>query len=340
MEEKKQKRYSDSNFNILYIIVVLLIFVYFSIWFIAKNRMKEILSNKTAKYNIEYEKLSVIVLPFSIRTSIKNLVLSSGLEGKFSTSITFKKIIAKNIIFNKHVHIDVDGDILFNVNDRNSKITLEDDDISFVLGKNNKIKDVNFVANSIYIEESIDNSEVKSESTMKGFLFRIIEVGTKNYSNRTMTMNVDSIVGKYKDIYLENNFSMIVSEMLDIDSKGKIFSSQTNIDDISYNDITNNYGFNMHGQYEVNPSKGRGISKLELKIINYNSLISALNNENSVFLFNKDNVRSIVEMLELIPGNDKDNLYDKYYVFESNIATKSMNINGKNVKDLFKNFSF
>ena len=340
MEEKKQKRYSDSNFNILYIIVVLLIFVYFSIWFIAKNRMKEILSNKTAKYNIEYEKLSVIVLPFSIRTSIKNLVLSSGLEGKFSTSITFKKIVAKNIIFNKHVQIDVDGDILFNVNDRNSKITLEDDDISFVLGKNNKIKDVNFVANSIYIEESIDNSEVKSESTMKGFLFRIIEVGTKNYSNRTMTMNVDSIVGKYKDIYLENNFSMIVSEMLDIDSKGKIFSSQTNIDDISYNDITNNYGFNMHGQYEVNPSKGRGISKLELKIINYNSLISALNNENSVFLFNKDNVRSIVEMLELMPGNDKDNLYDKYYVFESTIATKSMNINGKNIRDLFKNFSF
>ena len=246
MEEKKQKRYSDSNFNILYIIVVLLIFVYFSIWFIAKNRMKEILSNKTAKYNMEYEKLSVIVLPFSIRTSIKNLVLSSGLEGKLSTSITFKKIIAKNIIFNKHVHIDVDGDILFNVNDRNSKITLEDDDISFVLGKNNKIKDVNFVANSIYIEESIDNSEVKSESTMKGFLFRIIEVGTKNYSNRTMTMNVDSIVGKYKDIYLENNFSMIVSEMLDIDSKGKIFSSQTNIDDISYNDITNNYGDNFN----------------------------------------------------------------------------------------------
>ncbi len=340
MKNKNQKRNSDNGLNLAYVIITLIIFAYFSIWFIVKNRMKDILSNKTARYSIEYEKLSVRVFPFSVKTVVKGLNLSTRLNNNYNASIFFETISAKNIIFNKHINLNISNDILFKVNDRNSKIALNGDNISFVLGKGNKIRNVNFIVDSIDIIEYFDDGDFQSESLIKGFLFKTVDINTKNYSNRTIKMDMNSLVGRYEDKYIESNFDLILSEIRDIDSSGKVVSAETTIDSINFNDITNNYGFNLAGNYEVNPSKGRGIAKLELKIINYNSLITALNKEDSIFFFKKELIQSLVESLKLVPQNEKDTIYDKYYKFESNIATKTMTINGGDIKNLLQGLIF
>ncbi len=338
--KKDQRKKIDISFNVAYVIVALIIFTYFSVWFIARSRMKDILSNKTIRYSIEYDKLSVRISPFSIKTTIKGLNLGMKANENININLNVGKITAKNIIFNKHVNLNVSDNITFKVNDRESKITLDGNSMNFILGKNNKIRNINFTADSINVVESSDKEDFEAETTIKGFLFKTIDINTKNYSNRTIKMNIDSSVGKYENKYLETNFDMIISEIVDTDSNGKIVSTETNVEGINFNDITNNYGFNIAGNYEINPSKGRGIAKLELKIINYNSLITALNDDNSIFLFKKNILQTLVESLKLVPENSKDSIYDKYYTFESNIATKTMTINGGDVKDLLQGLIF
>lgn len=338
--KKDQRKKIDVSFNVAYVIITLIIFSYFSIWFIVRNRMKDILSNKTIKYSIEYSRLSVKVFPFSVKTTIKGLGLDIKVNENMNIKLYIEKITAKNIIFNKRISLDISNNISYKINDRESKFTLNESNINFILGKNNKIKNINFTADSINIIDSSDKEDFKVETNIRGFLFKTIDINTKNYSNRTIKMNVDSSIGKYDNKYLEINFDMIVSEITDIDPNGRIVSTETNVESINFNDITNNYGLNITGNYEINPSKGRGIAKLELKIINYNSLLTALNNDESIFLFKKNILQTAVESLKLVPKNSKDSIYDKYYTFESNVATKTMTINGGDIKELLQGLIF
>lgn len=338
MKNEKNNETKSRKFGYFYIILLAFITMYICMWFIVKNKVISILSNKSSQYDIEYDELSVRLFPFSMESKINNLRFTI-LNKKVKFTISFGQLVARNILFSKNITLSINK-INYTREGYDGSIELIDDNMRFTIGKDNILKNVNLEAKEINILEKDIKENNIIETIIGGFLFKTVNIDSKNYASITLKFNMDSIISKKDDKQIESNFEFIFSNMHDIDSHGKIVSVETEIDNISYNDITNNFGFNINGNYKISQEKGLGKIYLNGKIINYNSLVSAINRSDSFFVFKKELISNFVQALKLIPANEKDTIYDKNYTLVADMTSKKMTINDIDLNEFLQSFLF
>lgn len=338
MKNEKNNETKSRKFGYFYVILLIFLTMYICIWFIIKNKVISILSNKSSQYDIEYDKLSVKLFPFSMESKISGLRFTI-LNKKVKFTISFDQLVARNLLFSKNITLSINK-INYIREGYDGSIELIDDNMRFTIGKNNTLRNINLEAKEINIlEKDIKDNNIV-ETIIGGFLFKTINIDSKSYASVTLKVNMDSIISKKDDKQLESNFEFIFSNMHDIDSHGKVVSVETEIDNISYNDITNNFGFVVNGNYKISQEKGLGKIYLNGKIINYNSLISAINKSDGFFVVKKELVSSFVQALKLIPANEKDTIYDKNYTLSADMTSKKMTINNIDLNEFLQSFLF
>lgn len=337
--EEKSNIFSKYYKSILICFFIVLVFIFYAIvWMEIKNRIIKILNINNAKYELKYDNIKVSGFPVVLNGKIDNLEVKI-LKNNSSVKILFDRILIRNFIFTKNVNINFLGNIkIINTEGKiNNTLTLGKHIIEFSLDKNNKIDSFDSFVEKIANENYLDG-KLTTTSELNNVTLKFVTVNDFEYKDKTMRINIDSIISKNDNNTIESNFELIFSNVSEY--KGEdIVSVRNKIDTFVFNDITNNYSISIDGGYSV--SSYTRSSKIDLsgKITNYNYLISAVNKE-KVLLFDKDLVSNFVQVLELIPRSEKDTRTDRYFTINTDTKAKSFYINNIDINKLITKLMF
>lgn len=332
----KENSYRSVLFLTLAVVVFLAV-----VYIVATVKIKKAIIdsvNKIGNNYIEfnYEKIKVSVYPFFIKTTLSNINVDAGVSGGDSIRINISQIIARNILFSKEIDIKLPEKMKISINNEvNSEIIIGENYTNLVLGDKYTIKNVDFFSNFLELTNTI-NKNVKLK--FENITFKIIKLMEADYTNTTTRFNIDKISTKItdKNIEIENNLEIILSNIKEFDSTRNVVNINNIIDTFNFSDITNNYAFNIHGSYSAG-RLDRNISvDMEMEIVNYNYLISALNHKGEQYFLNKAKLSNLVQLLELVPANEKNTKSNRYYKIIGNSSSKVLLLNNEDFNNIVK----
>lgn len=325
------KEINSRNVFIIPIIIALFIFIsYIVVWFKIKNTIVDYIDSfYSPRFSFTYDSISVSGFPFIIKTKIKDFNI--GIKTSIgSSSVVFENLVIKNVIFTKKANISVDGKIYLYGKDSNKYVLVNNDNIDVSFDKKWNLETMDgFINNLVFVN-------INRKIDLNNTTIKLITTHDYNYKNRTIRFNVDQI--KY-DNKGEANFEFIYSNILE-KKDDKLVSIKNIIDVFSFNDITNNYNVSAKLDNNISILAKQSPLNIELSINNYNSLIRSINNPNSVFLFNKDDISNLIQFMTIIPKNNKDTVNNKYYNISMDLITKKTYINNMDAVDLIQKILF
>lgn len=340
---ESQKRSKVEYFSLL---LVIFLICYLSIWLIQKNRITTLINNLSINVDKgsplekiisidkkSYDGIKIKLSPYGADSVVQNLsIIFRSNEMDYNLSV--EKLSIRKLFFGKKITLWFDG-IRISSKNYDALLELKDYNINVVLDRNSKPKTMNFEAKKIDIREELDDNSEMVRTLIGGVLFKTVNINTKNYINTTIKVNIDSIISLYREQRLESNFEFVYSFMKDLDSTGKVNSVEMELDNMTYNDITNNFGITLNGDYKYS-STGAAHAIFDGRILNYNSLVSAINRKNSRFMIKKESLSNLVQALKLVPSNGADTIHDKHYTFVMDMANKKTTINGVDFNDFLR----
>lgn len=322
----------NKNIFLLPILIILFVFfVYIFVWFKVKSFVINYLDNfYSANVELKYGSVRVSGFPFILNISIKDLKVTV-LTGGINSDIIIENILVKNLIFTKKANLSFDGKVYLYSKNSGKYISIDNDNIDIYFNKNGKLENIDGFIYSIMFASNNENVAAVNNATIK-----MVTSNDHDYVNRTFRFNTDQI--KYGDDN-ESNFEIILSNIIE-KNNGNVVAVKNVLDTFSFNDITNNYNISISGDSNANLLLKTSPLNLLFTINNYNSLIKALNDENSQFLLNKEKISQVIQVLQFIPKNDKDTVNVKNYDFSIDLITKKTYINGQDVVNVVKEFLF
>lgn len=339
---KKNEQRKSINLLLLLISVILFIVIlsYMFIWKEVKQHIVKILNTNNVYYEVSYDKIDVAGFPFIIKTTVNNLRVKV-INKSYTLSINFDKLKIRNLIFTKNINLLVDGVITIknNQNENYSKISIGNHTIDFDLDSEFKANNIDAFISNLIIKNYKDNIN-NLTNNLNNTTLKLITTNDIDYENKTIRINIDDIktIFKDKDNILESNFEIIFSNIREYNNNN-IVSMKNLVDTFVFNDISNNYSLNLEGNYNVNSYTRSGILDANVSIMNYNYLISAINND-SDFLFDKNLLLNGVQILELIPKNNKDTKTERHYNIKSDTNNKKFFINNVEINRLIQQLIF
>ena len=334
-----QNKNTKLTIQITIAIFCVLFIMYIFVWNNVKKQLVKVLNTNNAYCELQYNKIKVSGFPFILKSTVKNLEVKLLYKNKY-TSIIFDKVIIRNLIFTKNVNILIKGNVHIsnNINDTHGTFFVGEHDVDFSLDEVNKIGRIDTFIKNLSMEQYSSNDKLISKNVFDNLTVKFITIKDGDYENRTFRVNIDNIKTSTNDADLESNFEVIFSNIKEI-KDGQLVKIRNVIDTFNFNDITNNFAININGNYEADAYVKMAMVDINGNISNYNYLISAINN-NSTFLIDKNKVSTVVQVLELIPQNEKDTETEKYYNIRSNTNSKKLYINNIEINEIVKQLLF
>ncbi|GHU27654.1 hypothetical protein FACS1894152_4560 [Bacilli bacterium] len=329
------------------VVVVATVLGLSSVYWMQLSRSKaikeKILGGKTHFYSVQNAEISSKVSLFKMETNVKNLdILFTNTKKKEKYNLIFKELVVKNSLFSKRFFVRIIGNI--DINNKNSNlisVDLTGDSINFIPNKHSFIPEYADIKIKKINVKQLKAKESEVTHVMSGFSIDVDSDYAKSYANTTTRININAIDTRKNDKNFESNFEIVFSNIRNLDANGRVINVETEIETILYNDITNNYGLNLTGNYNINASGRVGKIDVELKLINSYSLTVALNKPTSDFIFfDRRSISEALQILSLVPPNPKDTENDKYYKFSADPGGKVTKLNGVNANDITRNLLF
>lgn len=335
------KNIKESDFKPILFMTLCIVAFLAVIYVVAANRIKKAIigsiDNIGNNYvEFSYEDIKISVYPFFIKTKLSNVKVNAGIKGRESIRFIIDEIATRSIIFSKDIDVKLPEKIKIILNGSvENEIAIGENYISASLDKKYSLKDVDvFVSSMKMTNEENENVVLSLENTT----FKLIKLFEEDYTNTTTRFNVDKISAKIIDKNFENesNMEIIISSVKEYDSTRDVVSVSNVVDTFNYSDITNNYAFNIHGSYSAG-KLDRNISvDLELEIANYNYLVSALNSKEDFYFINKPKLSNFVQLLELVPANEKNTKNNRYYKIIGDSSNKKFLLNNEDFNNIVK----
>jgi hypothetical protein len=326
-----------------YLLVGVLIILIISYGYVLSKYRKHVvnfLTKKNSNYGITYSSVSSNGL-FFINNKIKDLQLRT-LKNNKEYILKLNTINIKNLIFTKVFTVSLDDKIEITDYDGETYIlnVSKNNDIIFELSSSNKIKNFDAFIQELYFAYKGDSISIKN------FMVNLLRISTyDDIINNTVKVSSDSIIFDFKENNgvsktYETNFELLISSIGEIGNNGKITNQDIAIEKIVLNDITNNFAFNIEGDVKNNYSLNSANATIELKLINYNSILRTINSSSRYFLLSKEYLSMLIELLNTIPSNTKNTVSNKFYTIKYNTATKRFTLNDINGENIVKAMVF
>ena len=337
------KEAKNNNSKLIYTLLGIVLFIilaaYVMVWHEVKKTIINILGTDNARFELKYDKIKVGGFPFVMKCKINNLNVKVPYKsGDFT--VNFNEVMIRNLIYTKNVKLKINKEILFKKNteeDYSGKIVLSDHDISFTLNDSYKINNMDSFIKSL-THKNMNDIDV---NTFNNLTLKLVYVNDNDYENRTLRLNVDeikSISNNGKGKPLEANFEFIFSSIYELDG-GNPTVIRNVVDTFNFNDVTNNYSINLDGEYKVTYYSRSAEMNFNASVINYNYLVSAVNKD-ADFIFGKDSMLKLVQILELAPANEKDTRNNKFYSLKGSSLSKKFFINDVDINELVQKLVF
>lgn len=347
--ENKKIELKTGKFYIIFIIIAIisLATLYIQLWNKSKKTIINFLSIDKPYISISYDKIQTSGF-FFIKNKISNLKIVTVIDKKKEKIIlNAKSLEIKNLIFTKNASLS----FLDKINFKNDEGDL---DINILISETNTI-------NFTFGDHIIDKLEFDTEkfsilinkifnNMYYNFLFKVTNIKTDdNFLNTLIYLNSDKILNtSYEDTKeissTENNINGTVSVISEFKDKNsflkKNIKQEFKFENISFNNITNNFGIKINGYFVNNKLLNQIVCNIDFEIINYNSLIKYINNEQLTDLINKDTLSKCVEVLNLLPPNSRNTLYNKYYKLEFNNSNGKFSINNAGLDKILRIFNY
>ncbi|MDR1495139.1 MAG: hypothetical protein LBI29_03870 [Rickettsiales bacterium] len=308
------------------------------IWlFIAKGRFEAMISQRTGNYSMSYEKNSARPSLFGIRNSVSDFKISISSQQQIY-DVVLKKLIVKGSMFNRKYTVSIPEGAVFSAeNSAGIRMDLVDDSIVIIANKKNLLMPETDVEIRKIRFSGVEVGGIKDFCVANNFSLRTTSDLNKDRIESLIKMNIDSIKTKKNVKNLESNFEMTVSGVSDIGSDGKVIAMDVKIGNIIVNDITNNYGISLAGGIKISQLPRMGLLDIEFKLVNFNSLVEALNNSDSEFvIFDRNTMFSFIQTLGLIPKNEKDTDSLRHYRVISDFISKKVTVNDMDSEAIVK----
>ncbi|MDR2077355.1 MAG: hypothetical protein LBP39_00105 [Rickettsiales bacterium] len=313
-----------------------------------RSKIIDQLDRQTTNYALEHGKVTVKFLsPLKIGINVEDLKLSFSGPAMYKeipnkkpfkgANSYFKNVLFTSPLLSKKLNIYVPDEIAFDNGSTNGFIKLVNYSIYIKIGNNSKFEEIQILAGKVQNRE-LTPPDSEFLDLVKNFSLLISNDNkTKDQINTAIRVNIDAIYNRAENIVLESNFELIASNTREIDEYGNVNSIAINIEKSNFNDIANNFGVDISGNYRVSAYVGAGKADFEFKIINFKSLVNSLNKPNSEFpIFGKKSINDLVQLLELMPKNPKDTNYDRYYRITSDLISKKVTVNGVDLNSLLQ----
>ena len=281
-------------------------------------------------------------------TKIKNIELLGRFENGRVVKIALKQLNIKSIPFSKHYAIVINDDIKLITNTTTGGESIinikppKNFTIQFNLTKNNQVKNIFTTADKITLSDQDEKDIVDLFSVSFERYMLVLE----NSIESILRLNIDNIIETEKtekDINrYENNLETVITVSTKFsEENNSTISNDIKINKFVLNDISNNFGFEIDGNYNSNFITKNTIMDFLLKVVNYNSMLRAINNKNHFVMIDTKLLSQIMEILSLSPHNYRNTKFDKYYSIKYNRSQKSITVNNEAIENLIKkNFVF
>jgi hypothetical protein len=313
--------------------------------FFLRRKFEAALDQRTAAYSISYEDISMSPKLFGWEVSVSNLrVLLYG-NKHIAETVVFKKILIRNLLFSKKLLITiVEG------------TTLETNNADAVPNNEGSVFDIDFVDNVITMTlakkwKSISKLDMKvnrikigykTEDTLglDNFSLNTVSSQTKNHGNFLIKMNIDAIKFREKtDKSSEANLEFAIRGDSELGSDGRIIAVNIKVENFLLNNVSGNFGFSVVGNLALSQITEMILVDGELKIINFNSFLASAETEGGGFSFlNRTAMSNLIQIINIIPENQKNTDSEKYYRFIWNLTSKKIIINDVDSVEIFKKF--
>ncbi|MDR3078951.1 MAG: hypothetical protein LBU15_02840 [Rickettsiales bacterium] len=302
--------------------------------FVHGNKFRAMVSQKTNKYSIGCTKVFVRPTLFGAKNTVLDLKIS--LYGQERTyEIIFKKLVVRSSMLSRRLTVAIPEGVLFSgENSVYGKMDLVDDSI-VIRGKKGDLlaPEIDMKAREIRFLDGfcvVSNFSLITTSDLIG-----------DHIELSLRTNADSVNVKRgaNSKQQESNFELVLSNSSEVGSDKKILSADTKIEKFTINDITNNYGISVTGSFSASQILRTALADIELKLINFNSLMNVLSNsEGDAATPDRKDVQNIVQFLSLIPGNEKDSDSLRYYRVVSDFISNRTTVNGTDIKTIATKF--
>jgi hypothetical protein len=343
MQATKEIEKKYSQYLLVGAILAILVGLYFFVWFRIR---KAVLNGINSDDRIKYDKISSGGFPLFIKSKLTNVKLSFANK---NSEVIFEvdEILIKNLMFTRSVSVSFVGNIYIKLNGKTVSLIKPKNsiDTNLTLKKNFKIDRLDTIIDEVEINDIDEKNKnyITANNKFKGVVVRVIGIDTEDYSNVTARIEINQILTKFldKNVEIENNFEVVVSNTREVNFENKIVSSKIVLDTFVFNDITNNYSISAKGEYEIDTVAGRSAkSQIDFKISNYNSLLAAVNSKDSYLIVNKNSLSNILQMLELMPMNLSNTRSEKHYKLEFDSKSNKITINGGDMSSIIEKYMF
>lgn len=321
--EKNKKIYVYLPLIILFLLIILF---YTIIWFKIKSAIVSSLNSYNTRYEIKYDSVRVSGFPFIMKAHIKNLQIKLFTKSQGDGVFTIENLTLKNLIFTKNLSLVVNGKVFYGKKDDDVYFELNNESFDIVIGSDGSLKSIDaFIPKLLF--HGTDSADINN------LTFKMVTVTDYNYINRTFRFNVDQIL--YENNSSESNFEVIFSNIREM-KDDRLISTKNVLDTFTFNDITNNFGIAISGQNTSSTYINTSPLNLDLEINNYNSLIAALNNEDSILIFDRNKTLNAIRFLSMLPEDNRSTSSKKYYKINLDLVKKTIEINGLNAKNILQ----
>ncbi|MDR2777799.1 MAG: hypothetical protein LBB24_03460 [Rickettsiales bacterium] len=338
---KKITKTFKKTSTIATVFAVVLLLVH-GLWLITfRKKLEVVLDQRTTSYNIGYESRSMRPRLFGVKNTISDLRLSF-ISQKQNYEVIFKKFVINSSMFSRKHTISIPKGAIFNGENPNGlKADFVEELVVFTAKKNSVL----MPTADIKIKEVRISDEKaggrKNFCVLNNFSLNTVSDLVSNHIDSLFNLNIDAIKIKKNNDDLESNLEIVISSSNGIGSDGKIISIDTKIESLLVSDITNNYGISVTGGIRTTQVPRTGVVDIEFKIINFNSMLAAIENKDSeLIVFNRNILSNTVQVLGLIPENPKDTDSEKYYRIVSDRASNTVTVNGVDSEAIIKKLLF
>jgi hypothetical protein len=311
---------------------ILIIFLFLYGYFLGKYKkyLEDFLNGESFAYEVKYSSIRSSGL-LIVNNKIKDLRIRIIDKGK-EYFLSVENVNVKSLAFSKTFKVSLGGK--FEVSDYTKKPFIlnvsKDNDAVVELDAFNKVK--NF---EIFFPE-ISFADGGERVTVKNLSANALRITTyDDIANSVIKVGSDSIIFDFKDekemdVNYETNFELLISVINELNANGKSTNQDLSIEKFVFNDISNNFAFNIDGNVKSNFILKNANATVNLKLINYNSMVRMINNSNKYFLLDKKLLSTLIEILNMIPANPQNTISNKFYTLKYSTATKSFTINNVN----------
>jgi hypothetical protein len=301
-----------------------------------KGYLAYFLSKKNPRYEVTFSSISSGGLLF-ISNEINDLQIRI-LDRDKEYILQTKKVKIKNLIFTKIFDILLDEKVELRdyTNELHTLNLSKSSNVSVELDSSYKIKSV-----EVFLPE-ISFADEEEKIVVKNLALGFLKITTyDDMRNSVLKVSSDSVVfsfkdDKGKDKNYETNFELVASSLGELGSGDKLVNQDVEVEKFVFNDISNNFAFNVDGGLKSNFLMSTANLTLNLKLINYNSMVRAINDGKKYFLLDKEYLSMFIEVLTMIPANPQNTVSNKFYTLKYNTATKSFTVNNVNGESLVK----